>query len=193
MAGNPKILAFAGSTRAGSFNKKLVRIAAEGARAAGASVTMIDLRDYPLPVYDGDLEASHGLPENAVKLKELFRSHSGLLIAAPEYNGSITGVLKNTIDWISRRAEGERPLASFTGKVAALLSASPGALGGLRGLVHVRQILSGINVLVISEQRAISRAAEAFDAQGRLRDPDQQSAVEAVGAHLTEIVRKLAD
>ncbi len=193
MASNPKILAFAGSTREGSFNKKLVRIAAEGARAAGASVTMIDLRDYPLPVYDGDLEASQGLPENAVKLKELFRSHSGLLIAAPEYNGSITGVLKNTIDWISRRAQGEKPLASFAGKVAALVSASPGALGGLRGLVHVRQILSGINVLVIPEQRAISRAAEAFDAQGRLKDPDQQSAVEAVGARLTEIVRKLAD
>src|SRR5688500_15705787 len=122
MANVPKILAFAGSTRVESYNKKLVRIAIEGARAAGAEVTHIDLRDLPLPVFDEDLESSSGLPENARKLKELFLNHQGLLISAPEYNSSITGVLKNTLDWVSRPASGEASLAAFAGKVAALMS-----------------------------------------------------------------------
>jgi NAD(P)H-dependent FMN reductase len=114
----PRILAFAGSLRTDSFNKKLARIGAEGARAAGAEVTLIDLRDFPMPVYDGDLEAA-GMPETVLQLKKLFLEHQGLLIASPEYNGSIPGPLKNAIDWVSRSAPGERPLASFTDKVAA--------------------------------------------------------------------------
>ncbi len=135
----PKILAFAGSTRSASFNKRLARIAAEGARKAGADVTFIDLRDYPMPLYDGDLEDKEGLPANAKKLKEIFLAHKGLLIASPEYNSSMPGVLKNTIDWVSRVSDPkEVPLACFDGKVATLMSASPGALGGLRGLVHLR-------------------------------------------------------
>lgn len=100
----PKILAFAGSTRTESFNKKLVKIAVTGARGAGAEVTWIDLRDFPMPLYDEDLETKEGLPENAKKLKALFLSHDGLLLACPEYNSSITGVLKNAIDWVSRSA-----------------------------------------------------------------------------------------
>src|SRR5262249_29719722 len=103
----PRILAFAGSTRRDSFNKKLAGIAADGARAAGAEVTFIDLRDYPLPLYDGDLEAEKGLPEQAQRLKKLFLDHDGLLISSPEYNSSISGVLKNTIDWVSRPVPGE--------------------------------------------------------------------------------------
>src|SRR5919198_2770214 len=103
----PKILAFAGSTRTESFNKKLVRVAVAGARAAGAEVTLIDLRDFPMPLYDGDLEAKEGLPANARKVKDLFLAHQGLLLSCPEYNSSITGVLKNTIDWVSRQAPGE--------------------------------------------------------------------------------------
>src|SRR5438552_18679945 len=107
----PRILAFAGSTRTQSFNKKLVKIVAAGARAAGAEVTMLDLRDIPLPLYDGDLEAAEGLPENAKKLKELMKSHAGFLISCPEYNSSISGVLKNAIDWASRPMPGDAPLA----------------------------------------------------------------------------------
>ena len=192
MAANPKILAFAGSTRTDSFNKKLIAVAARGAEAAGASVTRIDLRDYPMPIYDGDLEANEGLPENALEMRALFRAHAGLLIAAPEYNGSITAVLKNTIDWVSRPREGEPRLAGFSGKVAGLVSASPGALGGLRGLVHVRQILSGINVLVIPEQFAVNGAGDAFDADGNLKDEDRRAAAEAVGARLAEVAARLS-
>src|SRR2546422_11581460 len=139
MSYTPKILAFAGSTRTESFNKKLIKIAAQGARNAGAEVTLVDLRDLPMPLYDGDLEANSGLPENAKKFKELMFANNGLLISSPEYNSSFSGVLKNAIDWASREAtDDEKPLACFVGKVAVLMSASPGALGGLRGLVQLR-------------------------------------------------------
>src|SRR5437660_769473 len=138
-----KILAFAGSAKKDSYNKKLVAIAVEGARAAGAEVTLIDLKDYPLPIMDEDLE-KEGTPANATKLKELFKAHDALLIASPEYNSSITPLLKNTIDWVSRPAPGEKPLAAYTGKVALLIAASPGGFGGLRGLVTVRSILGNI-------------------------------------------------
>jgi chromate reductase len=185
------ILAFAGSTREGSLNKKLVRIAAAGARAAGAEVTPLDLRDLPLPLYDGDLEARDGLPENARKLKALMLAHQGFLISAPEYNSSITGVLKNAIDWASRPAPGEAPLACFTGKAAALMSASPGALGGLRGLVTVRSILGNIGVLLLPEQVAIPLAHQAFADDGPLKDAKKQAQIEGLGRKLTELLTKL--
>lgn len=193
MANAPKILAFAGSTREGSYNKKLVQIAAEGARAAGAEVTYLDLRDVPIPLYDEDLEAKEGIPENARKLKELMMGHRGFLIASPEYNGSITAVLKNAIDWASRPLPEEPPLAlsCFKDKVATLMSASPGPLGGLRGLNHVRTILSGIGVLVLPDQKSISKAYEAFDADGRLKDSQQQEAVEQLGSKLATVIAKL--
>ena len=187
----PRILAFAGSTRAESYNKKLVRVAAGGARSAGADVTLIDLRDYPLPLFDGDLESEGGIPENGRRLKQLFVEHDGLLIAAPEYNSSITAVLKNTIDWVSRPAPGEPSLVAFTGKVAGLVAASPGALGGLRGLVHVRAILGNIGVLVLPEQVAVPRAADAFNPDGSLKDAKQQANVEKVGARLAEVIAKV--
>src|SRR6266480_3833035 len=191
MASPPKILAFAGSLRTESFNKKLVKVAAAGARAAGAEVTYLDLRDLPLPIYDGDLEAKEGLPANARKLKDLMLAHQGFLISSPEYNSSITGVLKNAIDWASRPVAGEASLACFTGKTAALMSASPGALGGLRCLVHVRAILGNINVLVLPDQIAVSKAHEAFNPDGSLKDPKQQAAVEKLGQRLAEMLRKL--
>ncbi|MFP6675060.1 MAG: NAD(P)H-dependent oxidoreductase, partial [Pirellulaceae bacterium] len=112
---HPKILAFAGSARKDSFNAKLVRIAASGARAAGTEVTILDLREFPLPLFDQDLEAENGTPDNATKLKRAFMEHDGLLLACPEYNSSITPVLKNTIDWVSRAEEGESPLAAYRG------------------------------------------------------------------------------
>jgi NAD(P)H-dependent FMN reductase len=187
-----RILAFAGSARRDSVNKKLLQVASAGARDAGAEVTIIDLADHPLPLYDGDLEAGEGLPDNAHKLKALFRNHHGLLLACPEYNGSITPLLKNTIDWVTRPAGSDEPmLAAFDGKTAGLVSASPGALGGLRGLAHVRQILSGIRVHVIPQQHALARAGDAFDSRGTLSDPSTDATVKGIGRALAETTAKL--
>lgn len=191
MALTPKILAFAGSTRTESYNKRLVKIAAAGARATGAEVTLIDLRDFPLPIFDGDLETQEGLPPNGRKLKDLFLAHHGLLISAAEYNSSITAVLKNTIDWVSRPCPGEAPLGCFDGKAACLMSASPGVLGGLRGLVHVRAILGNIKVLVLPDQVAVPKANEAFNSDGSLKDPKLQAAVQGLGTQLARVVTKL--
>lgn len=191
MAITPKILAFAGSLRKESYNKKMVKVAAEGARVAGAEVTYIDLADYPLPLFDEDLEAAEGLHPNARKLKDLFLAHHGLLIASPEYNSSVTAVLKNVIDWVSRPVQGAPPLEAFRGKTAVLMSASPGALGGLRGLVHLRAILGNIQVLVLPDQIAVIKAYEAFDEQGRFKDAKQEQTVEALGAKLAHTLGKL--
>ncbi len=193
MASTTKILAFAGSTRIDSYNKKLVKIAAAGARAAGVQVTYLDLRDLPLPLFDEDLEAQEGLPANARTLKDLMISHQGFLIASPEYNSSVTGVLKNAIDWASRPSPNEAPLAltAFAGKVATIMSASPGGLGGLRGLVHLRSILGNIKVLVLPDQIAISKAYEAFNPDGTLKDPKQQESIEHLGDNLAKILLKL--
>jgi chromate reductase len=188
----PKILAFAGSLRKDSYNKKLARTAAEGARGAGADVTLIDLKDFPLPVYDGDLETAEGLPANAKKLKDIFLQHQGLLIASPEYNSSVPGGLKNVIDWVSRTAsKDEPPLACFNNKAAVIMSASPGGLGGLRALVHLRAMLGNIGVLVIPQQVAVPRAHEAFNPDNSLKDPKQRVAIEKLGADLTLILMKL--
>lgn len=192
MTATPRILAFAGSLRRDSFNKRLVRIAAEGARAAGAEVTFVDLKELPLPVFDEDLEQSAGLPENAKRWKQLLLAHQGLLLASPEYNSMPSGALKNAIDWASRAEPGEKPLACFAGKVCALMSASPGALGGLRALPVVRNMLLNIQVLVLPDQVAVMRAHEAFDEQGRLRDAKQHAAAERLGQRVAEVVRKLA-
>ncbi|MDE1811914.1 MAG: NAD(P)H-dependent oxidoreductase [Thaumarchaeota archaeon] len=187
-----KILAFAGSTRVDSFNKKLVKIAAAGAIENSVDVTVIDLRDYTMPLYDGDLEQQQGLPSNARKLKDLMLLHQGFLISSPEYNSSISGVLKNTIDWVSRPVEGEEPLACFKGRVAGIMSASPGALGGLRGLVHVRAILENISVIVIPDQIAVAKAHEVFNADGTLRDKKQEDQVKKIGANVAKLLVKLA-
>lgn len=188
----PKILAFAGSTRTDSFNKKLVKIAATGAMEGGADVTVIDLRDFAMPLYDGDLEQQQGLPSNAKKLKDLILSHQGLLISAPEYNSSISGVLKNTIDWVSRPSAGEESLACFKGKVAGIMSASPGGLGGLRGLVHVRAILENISVLVIPDQIAVGKAHEVFNADGTLKDKKQEDQVKRIGSSVAKLLLKIS-
>jgi chromate reductase len=186
-----KILAIAGSTRRGSYNRLLLQVAADGAKAAGAEVAVLDLRDYPLPIFHEDVEKG-GTPENVTKLKQIFIEHNALLIASPEYNSSITPLLKNTIDWVSRAAEGETPLAAYQGKVAALIAASPGGLGGLRGLVHVRSILSNIGVMVLPSQIALPRAFEAFNTDGQLTDEKLQLRVAGLGAALAETAAKLA-
>lgn len=187
----PKILAFAGSARKDSVNKKLIRIAADKTREAGGDVTLIDLRDYPMPLYDGDLEASDGLPENAEKLYKLFLENDGLLLACPEYNSSITPLWKNTIDWVSRPRPNEPRLAAFQNKTAGLLAASPGALGGLRGLVHVRSILGNIGVLVIPNQLAVPKAYDAFADDGTLQDEGLVKKIAAVTKELVETTARL--
>lgn len=186
----PRILAFAGSNRKESFNRKLLHAAAEAAKAAGAHVTVLELRDYPLPIMDQDLEKESGIPENAMKLKKIFIEHQGFVIASPEYNSSVTPLLKNTIDWVSRPVPGEPALAAYQAKVATLLSASSGALGGLRGLVHLRAILGNIGVIVLPEQLAISSAHEAFNADGSLKDAKQQPKLENAMKKLVDAVRK---
>lgn len=185
-----RVLAFSGSLRIDSLNRKLVRIAAEAAEKAGGEVTLIHLRDYPLPVFDQEIEAS-GTPENAKRLKDLFLNHDGLLIASPEYNSSVTAALKNAIDWVSRGGPGEPAVAAFRGKVAALMSASTGALGGLRGLVHLRSILGNIQVLVLPDQVSIGGATDAFNDVGQLIDPKRQAGVESLGTKLVELLQKL--
>lgn len=183
---NARILAFASSTRVHSYNKQLAAVAARGAEAAGAHVTLIDLRAYPLPLFDEDLEASEGLPENARALRELFLDHNALLIACPEYNGSLTAVLKNTIDWVSRRQEGEPPQACFKNKIALLLSTSPGALGGMRALRHLQTVLMGMQVIVLPEQKSIPRAKEVFDGEN-ITDEKLRADVERLGGRLAEM------
>jgi chromate reductase len=185
----PKILAFAGSARRGSFNQKLVTIAAGGARAAGADVTLISLADFEMPLFNQDLEAEKGLSEKAIALKTLFLENHGLLLSCPEYNSSITPLLKNTIDWVSRQAPGEGSLAAYKGKVATLMSASPGALGGLRGLVTVRSILGNIGVVVLPQQIAVSTAHQAIGEDGRLKDEKMQASIEGLGRGLAEFLK----
>jgi NAD(P)H-dependent FMN reductase len=187
----PRILAFGGSLRRASFNHGIVQIAADAAEAAGAEVTRIRLADYPMPIFDEDLEAASGLPEHAVRLKELFREHHGLLIGCPEYNGSITAALKNAIDWVTRPQEGHPPLDGFAGKYAGLVAASPGALGGIRGLVPVRSLLSGIQCTVIAAQAAVPKVHEVLDEDGSISDDRSRGMVEGVGRTLAETLAKL--
>ncbi len=189
----PKILAFAGSARTDSFNKKLVKIAAEGAKAAGAEVTYLDFRDLPLPLYDEDLETESGLPANVLTLKRMMKASHGFLIACPEYNSSLTPLLKNAIDWASRPEPSDPPmgLTCFRDKVAVIMSTSPGGLGGLRCLFHVRSILSSIGVLVLPDQKAVPNAYQAFDQNGNLVDEKQRAEIYNLGNKLTTVVNKL--
>ena len=187
----PKILAFAGSTREESLNKKLVRIAAAGARSAGAEVDLVDLADFPLPLYDGDLEKAEGLPDNAVELKRRMVAADGFLISSPEYNSSVSGVLKNAIDWASRRSDpDEGSLIAFRGKTAVLMAASPGRLGGLRGLVHLRAILGNLGMIVLPQQRAVPRANQELADDGSLEDDELQSTIEGLGRGLAEFLER---
>lgn len=190
---SPRLIVFAGSTRRESWNRKLAAAAAGMAREAGAEVTPLELSDYPMPIMDEDLEAAEGLPANALKLKDLFKAHDGFLVSCPEYNGSITPLLKNTIDWLSRPREGEAQLACFGGKVAGLFGASPGGLGGLRGLVHVRAILSGIGTHVVPAQFALGGAHEAFNPDGSMADPAKAKAVRAVVEATVRTATRLKD
>ena len=192
-----RILAFAGSARRDSLNKKLVRIAAREAEAAGAAVTLVDLDDFPMPLYHGDLEASQGLPAQALRLRELFLQHDGLLIASPENNSSVSALLKNTLDWLSRSiGDGKGPnsgLAPYRGKVAAIMAASPSPFGGTRQLPHLRQILASLGVTVVPSQLALQHADHAFAEDGSLADPKVLEAVRKLAAALVDMASKLRE
>lgn len=182
-----KLLFFAGSAREASYNKRLARLGAEIAEANGIAATFADLGDYPMPLYDADLQALEGIPENARKLEALMRVHTGIFIACPEYNASITPLLKNTLDWVSRvRIEGEEPLAVFKTRVFALGSASPGGMGGLRGVNTVRAVLElGLGALVLPDQFAVPKAADAFEDNGHLKNKESQE-------NFKRLIQKLA-
>jgi len=191
MPDKPKIIALAGSTRTGSYNKMLVKIAAEGARESGAEVTYIDLKDYPMPLYDGDLEDKEGLPPNGRKLKDIFLANQGLLIASPENNGSFTSVLKNTIDWLSRPVKGYPPLECFVNKYAALMGTSTGYWGAIRSLIQLRHVLGHIKVTVLPEHINIPNADDAFANDGSLKDKKRQESTKALGRKLSETLQKI--
>lgn len=187
-----KILAFAGSSRKESFNKKLIKIAASGAREAGAVVTLIDLADYTMPLFNQDLEQEQGMPENARKFKKLMIEHDGFMIASPEYNSAFSPLLKNVIDWASRtESDDEPPMAAYHGKMATIMAASPGALGGLRGLVFLRMLLANIGVTVLPDQQAIRQAFKAFNDDGSLVDDRNQKSVLSLGSKLAITLDKL--
>ncbi|MBA2126236.1 NADPH-dependent FMN reductase [Hyphomicrobium methylovorum] len=190
----PRLLFFAGSIRKNSFNKRVAKLAASMANGLGFSSTFIDLADYPMPFYDGDLEAQSGQPENARKLKDLMCAHQGIMIVSPEYNASFAPLLKNTIDWVSRiRDEGEEPLAVYRDRVFALAAASPGGTAGLRGLMQFRQVLElGIGALVLPNQFLLPRAADAFDNDGNLKNHDQEQQLQAVVKKLEHAARVFA-
>ena len=165
----PRLIALAGSGRSGSYNQRLLGCAIDHALALGAEVTVADLKSYGIPLFDQDLEAEHGLPEAVRDLQALLFSRHGLIVASPEYNGSITPLLKNTIDWISRSTGNAPGLACYANQVVTLLSASPGRRGGLGGLAHVRDIFSGIGCIVMPTTVAVGRAQDAFDEEGNLK------------------------
>lgn len=190
-ASDVRILAFSGSARRGSLNTRLLAVAAEGARAAGAGVTLVDMREFPMPLYDGDLEDQSGMPERAAAFKRLMIGHHGFLIACPEYNSSFTPMLKNAIDWASRPAQGEPPLAAFAGKVAGLVSASAGAMGGYRGLQQVRYVLGNIRTIVLPDMFALNGADQAFDESGAMRDPKKADLARGIGRAVAETARRM--
>ena len=189
----PKILVIPGSLRSASYNSRLAALAAKELTLAGADVTRIALVDYPLPLYDADLAAKPGPPANAVKLKQLMSAHRGVFFASPEYNASITPLLKNTIDWISVvRERGEPQLAAYQNRVFALGAASPGRSGGMQSLIALRQVLAvGCRALVIPEQVTVPNAADAFDERDELRDERAATQLKLVVRRLIEYAQML--
>lgn len=190
-----KILFFAGSARKESYNKKLAKAAYEYARTKNITATFADLKDYPMPIYDGDLEDESGLPEDAKKFKKLMNAHDAFFIVSPEYNGSITPLLKNTLDWASRMhdktPENKDP---YDGKVVALAAASPGGLGGSRGLPHLHAMLGGgssLRCIVIPNRMTLPLADKAFDDTGKLKDEKQAATLHGVVDRLIEVTTAL--
>jgi len=188
-----KLLFLSGSIRTGSYNASLAREAvAIAGQIDGVDADFIDLNDYPMPIYNGDLEAKSGLPDAAKALKKLFIDADGFFIASPEYNSSISPLLKNSLDWISRKEKDDEPaLIAFSGKVAAISAASAGGFGGLRGLVPLRMMLGNIGVHLVPKQLAVSFADKAFDENGVLTDMQHKGNLKNVVEQLADTTKKL--
>ena len=187
MAESPRILAFSGSARKESLNRKFLAAAVQAVREAGGEVTLLDLNDFVLPLYHGDLEEAQGLPANAGKLIGLIKSHPALLIASPEYNSMITPLLKNTLDWCSRADDNP-----FEDKVAAVISASPGALGAVRSLVMAQQLLLKLGCQVVPGQVFLPQAHQAFDASGALKEERSKKSLKDLAGALIRHRGRLA-
>lgn len=181
-----KILAFSGSTRSGSFNQQLVAIAAEAGRSAGAEVNLVNLKDYPIPLFSEDIESEQGAPQPARAFKALLMGADGFLIATPEYNSTLTPTLKNAIDWASREAPEEPMLVAFKGKKIGLLSASPSGYGGSRSLEQAQRLFENIGAEVLETSFSLAKAHEAFDADGALKDADLLEKARQVGVDLVQ-------
>ncbi len=186
MLKKPKIIVFSGSSRIESCNHKLAKNAAKFLEQHEAEVNLINLRDYEMPLYNGDLENENGLPKDVVKLGELFAKSQGIVIASPEYNGFFSPLIKNTIDWLSR----VKP-SVFEGKIAGITSASPGGLGGIRALPHLRLLLENIGVMVLPKQIAVSNAFSAFDDENVLTDEKQRDNLSSLAKELVYTIKKL--
>lgn len=187
-----KILAFAGSARKYSLNKKLLKIAAAGAEAAGGDITLVDLAEFEMPLFNQDLESEQGMPEKAGELKSLMRAHDGFLIASPEYNGAFSPLLKNAIDWASRsEGDDESPLVAYRGKTAAILATSPGGLGGMRGLVMLRMLLGNLGVIVLPDQQAVPNGFQSFNDDGSMNDAKLEKRIRTLGESLVQFTKKL--
>jgi NAD(P)H-dependent FMN reductase len=187
-----KILAFAGSARKDSLNKKLLKIVAAGAEAAGADLTLVDLADFEMPLFNQDLETEAGMPDRAGEFKRLMIEHDGFLIASPEYNSAFSPLLKNTLDWASRaESEDEPPLVAFRGKTAGILATSPGGLGGIRGLVHLRMMLGNLGVIVMPEQQAVPNGFQAFNDEGSMSDEKLESSIRTLGGNLVQFTDRI--
>jgi chromate reductase len=185
-----KFLAFDGSGREGSINKKLLDNVVSEVKAAGGTGTVIDLSKYDLPIYNGDIEAK-GLPPAVLELKELFKEHDGFLIASPEHNGSFSSLLKNTLDWVSRPVKGESPLNCFKGKTVGLMAASPGKLGGLRGIYQLNTVLFILGTIVMPEIVSIGFAGEAFDEEGKLKNDKEKDAAANLAKRIVKVTAAL--
>lgn len=185
------ILAFAGSNRKESYNRKALSLAVAGAREAGAEVTVADLRDFPMPLYDADQHAAEGLPANMLALRKLMMAANGLLIASPEYNTSITPLLKNTIDWLSQSVDGVAGEVPFQHKVCGLVGASPGGFGTIRALPHVSYILSNLGTFVLPVV-AVPRAGELLNADGSVKNERAAAMLHKLGGDVAHMVVKLS-
>lgn len=181
--GKINVLAISGSTREGSLNKKLALQAAKFASEMGANVTVIDLKNYPIPFYDADLEASSGMPSNALLLRQILKQSQVIFIASPEYNASVSAVLKNAIDWASRGDQGGGSKEAFKDKKIAIMSVSPGKNGGSRGLQHLSAILKDVGGQVLPQQVSVANGYTAFDSEGNLVNAKTK-------ANLQQLVKK---
>ena len=185
-----RLLVCAGSARADSLHRQLAHAAEAALIEAGAEATFVEIGEYGLPVFNQDIEDAEGTPAAARELRDMLIAHDGLALASPEYNGSYSPLLKNTIDWVSRPMPGERHSTAFHSKVAGLMSITPGPGGGREGLRHLRELLEWLGVTVITEQLAVPRSSQAFDAEGKLARAADAQALQVWAAHLVNSVRR---